>query len=225
MDRTDALVILAKKVAAALPRDPKLHRLGYDRAVEEVEAVFAAVKGFANKVDSVQALVLRLLSWPEQTEWDAHALVRELGLHIKVLAQGILPWWLWYQGEQGEEEPGPPPVPPDLALGLADIRELIGFAHWAYVGSMPFWKFQSYPFRGGWKRMAAARYFYREIPMEERGAWVPDIPQGWRLADMILHHREWIYVIEEVEEGASLPPEWEPIDFSEGEVVAIWDAE
>jgi len=221
----DLLVELGNWVALLLPRDPHLRSLGYERAVTEVESTFRAIHDFARKVDSLKALVLRLLSYPEHREWYKHVLVRRLGQHINLLTQSLEAWSDWAQNCWEAQltiyrmvEPPPLPGP----LGLEEVRLLLGYVHWSYVALMPHWRFAAYPFRGGWRTLAALKLHYRELPPELRGAWLPEIPEGWVLVDQILHHDFWVYVIEtQGDEPLPIPEGWEEVDFEEG-VVQIW---
>lgn len=192
---TNSDVELARSVAASLPRDPRLHRLGYERAVAEVDAAFvAACDLLRNSPPEVAILALRAGPgrYAPDPGWDRPGLLAALGDALEGVAQA----------------------------GADQVRlvTLAGLVRWAYVGAMPHWGFQDYPFRGGWGTYAARRVWYKLLPPDARGE-PAEPPPGWVVEEHFLDGQDWVTVIRQEEPGAPLPEGWEGIDFGEGEVV------
>lgn len=184
------LIEAGEALAKELPGFPALHALGYDNAVNEVAIQFDHIIDHIKRQYSPAAARLGLRVWPKR-EYNLHQLARGAGE--------------WFEAN-GQE------------LNLPEMATVVGYAKRAYCGNMPAWRFQSYPFRGGWERRAFQRVWWKLIPLEERGEYTPPIPDGWELDERFLSDNDFVYVIVAKDPNTILPDGWEEVDFSEGEV-------
>lgn len=89
----------------------------------------------------------------------------------------------------------------------SDLQTVTGFAKWAYIGRIhrPVYA-QNYPFscllydpKEPTRKFAYAScsIWFKEIPMEIRGEYVPPFPEeeGWELTSQTLYMNDWVYVI------------------------------
>ncbi len=122
---TEEIVQRAIEIAKELPTDPRLHSLGYERAVQEVEAAFLDAIRLLRSAGAAGG-ILRLRGMPglyaPDPGWDRPGFLAALG-----------------EALESEFHAG------------ADLQELIlltGYVRQAYVADMPHWFFQCRPIWG-----------------------------------------------------------------------------
>lgn len=182
-EKADLLVEIGESIAEQLPPPNFVTPSGSDM-ITFVEATFNGIAETLRRASSAKAALIRLRG----CQTPETILNQHVAEHLLRL---------------------------DFPVNTDDLIHIVGFTKQAYIADFPFRQYlQDYPYsvriyepyRNVRFSYAYQRIWFKEIPLNLRGEYFPDIPDGWVEETMFLNDNDWVYIIRtETDQVGQLP--------------------